>query len=130
MIDYTLEEVTDGALRYDAVLDIGGNRRLSRLRRILDSSGRLVIIGGETGGRWLGGYDRGFRAQVWSAFVGQKMGGFMASENTADLVALQELADSGSVIPAIDRTYPLAEVPAAIRHLQEGGARGKVVIAV
>ena len=130
VIDYTAEEVTDGAQRYDAALDIGGNRRLSRLRRILSPSGRLVIVGGETGGRWIGGYDRGFRAQLWSAFVGHEMGGFMASENTADLVALQELADSGSIVPAIDRTYPLSEVPAAIRHLQEGGARGKLVVAV
>lgn len=130
VIDYTRDDVIGGEQRYDAILDIGGNRRLSHLRRGLTPGGRLVIIGGETGGRWIGGYDRGFRAQLLSPFVGQKLGGFMASENSADLIVLRALIESGKVTPAIDRTYPLSEAPAAIRYVQEGRARGKVVITI
>ena len=130
VIDYTRDDVTGGERRYDAILDIGGNRRLSLLRRALAPRGRLVIVGGETGGRWIGGYDRGFRAQLLSSFVDQKLGGFMASENSADLIILRELIESEKVSPAIDCTYPLSEAPAAIRYVQEGRARGKVAIAV
>lgn len=130
VIDYTRDDVPGDQGRYDAILDIGGNRRLSHLRRGLTSGGRLVIVGGETGGRWTGGYDRGFRAQLLSPFVDQKLGGFMASENSADLIVLRELIESGKVLPAIDGAYPLSEAPAAIRYVQEGRARGKVVIAI
>src|SRR5439155_25190497 len=124
------EDFATGERRYDAILDIGGNRRLSDLRRALTPAGTLVIVGGETGGRWLGGADRQLRATLLSPLVGQKLGTFVASENAADLRALGELAESGAFAPAIDRTYPLAEVPAAIRHMQDGHARGKIVIAV
>ena len=130
VIDYTQDDVADGEHRYDAILDIGGNRRLSHLRRALTPAGRLVVVGGETGGRWLGGFDRGIRGQLLSPFVSQKLGGFTAKENSADLVVLRELVESGKVMPAIDRTYPLSESAAAVRHVQEGRARGKVVIAV
>ena len=91
VIDYTRDGVTGGEQRYDAILDIGGSRRLSHLRRALTPGGRLVITGGETGGRWIGGYDPGFRAQLLSLFVDQELGGFMASENSADLIVLREL---------------------------------------
>ncbi len=91
---------------------------------------RLVIIGGETGGRWLGGIDRQLRAQLLSPFVSQKLGTFVASENAKDLMTLRELIEAGKVVPAIDRTYPLREVVPAIRYLLEGHARGKIVIKV
>jgi NADPH:quinone reductase-like Zn-dependent oxidoreductase len=89
-----------------------------------------VIVGGEGGGRWLGGLDRQLRAMLLSRFVGQKMGTYITKENHADLLVLKELIESGKVTPVIDRTYPLAAVPEAIRYLQEGHAQGKVIITV
>jgi NADPH:quinone reductase-like Zn-dependent oxidoreductase len=103
---------------------------LSRLRRALAQQGTLVIVGGEGGGRWLGGTDRQLRAMILSPFVGQKLGTFVNKENHEDLIVLKELIESGKVTPVIDRTYPLAEVPEAIRYLEQGHARGKVVITV
>jgi len=128
VIDYTREDFADGQHRYDVILDIGGNRGLSHLRRALTPRGRLVIAGGETGGRWLGGTDRQLRAVLLSPLVSQKLGTFISSENSADLRILRDLIESGKIAPAIDRTYPLSEAPAAIRYVQEGRARGKVVI--
>ena len=128
VIDYTQEDFADGEHRYDAILDIGGNSRLSHLRRALTPRGRLVIVGGETDGRWLGGSERQLRALLLSLLVSQKLGTFIASENSEDLMVLGELVESGKLAPAIDRTYPLSETPAAIRYVQEGRARGKVVI--
>jgi NADPH:quinone reductase-like Zn-dependent oxidoreductase len=130
VIDYTAADITDGDQRYDVILDIGGNRRLSQLRRALTARGTLVIVGGETDGRWLGGVDRQLRAQVLSLLVRQKLGTFIASEDAADLVAISELLESGQVRPLIDRTYPLEETPAAIRRLLDGRAVGKVVVTV
>jgi NADPH:quinone reductase-like Zn-dependent oxidoreductase len=130
VIDYTRDDFADGEHRYDVILDIGGNRRLSDLRRALTPRGRLVIVGGETDGRWLGGSDRQVRALLLSPFVSQKLGTFVSSENAEDLLVLRELIEAGKLTPAIDRTYPLSEVPAAIRYLQEGRARGKLVISV
>ncbi len=128
VVDYTLDDIADTGQRYDVILDTGGNRSLTRLRRALTPRGTLVIVGGETGGRWLGGIDRLLRALVLSPFVGQKLAPLTASENGQDLSVLAELIESGAVTPAIDRTYPLNEVPKAIRYLEEGHARGKVVI--
>jgi NADPH:quinone reductase-like Zn-dependent oxidoreductase len=130
VLDYTREDVADGRYRYDVILDIGGNRRLSRLRRALTSRGRLVIVGGETGGRWLDGLDRQFRAVLLSPFISQQLGFFLTSENAGDLVTLRELIESGQVTPMVDRTYPLSRTPAAVRYLQDGRARGKVVIEI
>jgi NADPH:quinone reductase-like Zn-dependent oxidoreductase len=103
---------------------------LARLRRALTPRGTLVIVGGEGGGRWLGGTDRQLRALALSPFVGQKLSTFINKENHEDMLALKELIEAGKVTPVIDRTYPLAEVPEAIRYLQEGHAQGKVVISV
>ena len=130
VVDYSRADFAGGERRYDAIVDIGGCSRLSRLRGALTPRGRLVIVGGMTEGRWFGGIDRQLRATLLSPFVGQRLGSLMASENTADLVALRELIDAGKVAPAIDRAYPLAEVPAAIRYLLKGQVRGKVVITV
>ena len=112
------------------ILDIGGNRRLSDLRRALTPHGRLVIVGGETDGRWLGGSDRQIRAIMLSPLVSHKMGTFVSSENSEDLMVLRDLIEAGKVTPAIDRTYPLGDVPAAIRYVIDGHARGKVVVTV
>ncbi|CAN5740759.1 NAD(P)-dependent alcohol dehydrogenase [soil metagenome] len=130
VIDYTREDFAGGEQRYDLILDIGGNSSLARLRRALTPNGTLIITGGETGGRWLGGTDRQLRALALSPFVGQKLGTFVARENYEDLIVLIELIESGKVRPVIDRTYPLSEVPEAIRYLEQGHAQGKVVITV
>jgi NADPH:quinone reductase-like Zn-dependent oxidoreductase len=130
VIDYTRDDFADAKHRYDVILDIGGNSRLSHLRRALTARGRLVIVGGENGGRWLGGTDRQLRALLLSPLVSQKLGTFIASENAKDLEVLRDLIESGKVAPVIDRTYPLSETPAAIRHVMAGRARGKVVISI
>jgi NADPH:quinone reductase-like Zn-dependent oxidoreductase len=130
VIDYTQEDFAEGDQRYDLILDIGGNSSLSRLRRALVPRGTLVITGGEGGGRWLGGTDRQLRAMMLSPFVSQKLGTFINKENYEYLIILKELIESGKITPVIDRTYPLGEVPEAIRYLEEGHARGKVVITV
>jgi NADPH:quinone reductase-like Zn-dependent oxidoreductase len=130
VVDYTRGDFADGARRYDVILDIGGNASLSRLRRALTPDGTLVITGGETGGRWLGGTDRQLRAIVLSRFVDQTLTTFISSENHRDMLTLKELIEAGSVAPVIDRSFPLAEVPDAIRYLEQGRARGKVVIDV
>jgi len=130
VIDYTREDFAEGDQRYDLILDIGGNSSLARLRRALTPEGALVIVGGEGGGRWLGGTDRQIRAMMLSPLVSQKLGTFVNKENHEDLLVLKELIEAGKVTPVIDRTYPLSEVPEAIRYLEEGHARGKVVITV
>jgi len=130
VVDYTRDDFADGEHRYDVILDIGGNRRLAHLRRALTPRGRLVIVGGETDGRWLGGVDRQLRALLLSPFVGQKLGTFVASENAEDLMALRELIESGQLLPTIDRSYPLNELAAAIRYMLDGHARGKIVVTV
>ena len=130
VVDYTREDIADGGHRYDALVDVGGNRRLSHLRRALMPRGRLVIVGGETDGRWLAGNDRQLRARLLSPLVSQKLATFVSSENADDLMAIRELVESGRLAPAIDRTYPLSETPAAVRYVQNGRARGKVVIAM
>ncbi len=99
VIDYTRDDFADRQRRYDVILDIGGNRRLSHLRRALTARGRLVIVGGENGGRWLGGTDRQFRAVLLSPLVSQKLGTFIASENAGDLEVLRVLIESGKITP-------------------------------
>jgi NADPH:quinone reductase-like Zn-dependent oxidoreductase len=130
VVDYLAEDVTAGGRRFDVVLDTGGNTPLRGLRRILTPRGRLVIVGAETGGRWLGGTDRQLRAMLLNRFTGQQLGSFIASENAADLTVLGELVESGQVTPAVDRTFPLEQVPEAMRYLRAGRARGKVVIEI
>jgi NADPH:quinone reductase-like Zn-dependent oxidoreductase len=130
VIDYTREDFTSGDTRYDAILDTGGNRRLSHLRRVLTPRGTLVIVGGETGGRWLGGFDRSLRAVLLSPFVSQRLTMLTSTENSADLRVLAEFIESGQVTPAMDRTYPLAEVPAALRRMSDNAVYGKIAIAL
>ncbi|MFD8495396.1 NAD(P)-dependent alcohol dehydrogenase [Amycolatopsis sp. NPDC059657] len=128
VIDYTRDDIT--GRRYDFVLDIGGHRSLTHLRRALGRRGTLVIVGSETGGRWLGGFDRSLRAPLLSMFVEQNLRALMNSENSADLHALTELVETGAVVPVIDRTYPLHETAAAIQRMQDGRVKGKLVISV
>jgi NADPH:quinone reductase-like Zn-dependent oxidoreductase len=131
VIDYAREDFADGSRRWDVILDTAGRRPLTQLRRALTSKGTLVIVGGDGGGHWTGGFFRGMlRAPLVSLFVGQKLGGLNSKVKQEDLAALTELIDAGKVTPVIDRTYPLVEAADAIRYLAEGHARGKVVITV
>jgi NADPH:quinone reductase-like Zn-dependent oxidoreductase len=119
-----------GDSRYDAIIDIAGRRPLRQLRRALTPNGRLVIVGGETGGRLLDGLGRQFRAALLSLFVSQRLGFFVTKENAADLRALGELVEAGSVRPLVDRVYPLAGTADAMRHLLDGSVTGKVVVTI
>ena len=131
VIDYTREDFTNGSRRWDVIIDTAGRRPLSQLRRALTRRGTLVIVGGDGGGRWTGGFFRGMlRAPVVSLFVGQRLRGLATRIENKDLQALTELIESGAVQPVIDRTFPLVEAPDAIRYLEEGHPAGKVVITV
>ncbi|WP_327347557.1 NAD(P)-dependent alcohol dehydrogenase [Streptomyces europaeiscabiei] len=130
VIDYTREDFLAGSRRYDAIIDIAGNRGLGDLRHALTPRGRLVITGGETNGAWLGGTDRQLRAQMLSPFTGRHLGTFISSEHADGLRDLTVLIDSGTLSPVVDRVYPLAETAAAVRHLLAGRATGKVALAL
>jgi len=131
VIDYTREDFADGTRHWDLILDTAGHRSLSQLRRALTPTGTLVIVGSEGRGRWMGGFDRQLRAVMLSRFVGQRLRMLASKPRQEDLQTLQELIEAGKVTPVIDRTYPLREVPEAIRYLVEGhGGGGKIVITV
>lgn len=135
VIDYTWAGANEPAEmvacgeRYDLILDIGGNTRLSRLRRALAPRGTLVIAGGEDAGKWLG-MGRQLRALALSPLVRQRLTTFLAQPRRADLETLSQLIDAGKVVPVVGATYPLADVPDAVRHLRAGQARGKIAITV
>ena len=131
VIDYTREDFADGRRHWDVIVDTAGRRPLSQLRRALTPKGTLVIVGGDGGGRWIGGFFRGvLRAPLLSPFVSQRLRGLVSKERGEDLEAVSELIEAGKVTPMIDRTYPLIEAPEAIRYLEKGHPRGKVVITV
>ena len=130
VIDYTKEDFTKSEQRYDAILDNVANRSLSECRRVLTPNGKYVMIGGggvnEQG--FIGIMARPLKALLLSPFVSQKMSMMMANVDNKDLTVLADMMQSGKLKPVIDRTYKLSEVPEAIRYLEEGHARGKVVI--
>src|SRR5436853_923724 len=133
VIDYTKEDFTKGDQHYDVILDNVANHSLSECRRVLTPNGIYVMIGGggvnEQG--WVGALGKALKAALFSKFVSQKMGMMMADPSTKDLTLLADMMQSGKIKPVIDRTYKsLSEVPAAIAYLEEGHARGKVVITV
>lgn len=130
VIDYTRDDYLTGSNKYDLILDIGGNNRLSWLRRGLTPKGTLVIVGGEDGGSVTGGLGRQLRALLVSMFVSQRLTMLASKERHTDLQTLSPLLESGQVHPVIDRTYSLADVPAAMRHLEAGLARGKIAITI
>jgi NADPH:quinone reductase-like Zn-dependent oxidoreductase len=133
VIDYTTEDFTKGDQKYDVILDNVANHSLSECRRVLTPNGIYVLIGGggvnEQG--FVGALDKALNAAVYSRFVKQKMGMMMADPSTKDLTLLADMMQSGKIKPVIDRTYKsLSELPDAIRYLEEGHARGKVVITI
>jgi len=127
VIDYTKEDFTQTAQRFDVILDTVSNRSLLECRRVLNPNGKYVIIGGAAG-RWIAPMDRVINAALLSPFVSQEMGMMLAKVKQEDLMILRDLMQAGKVTPVIDRRYKFSEVPAAIRYLEEGHARGKVVI--
>jgi len=132
VIDYTKEDFAKGAERYDVILDNVPNHSLSECRSVLTPKGKYVLIGGggPNDSRWIGPFGRIIKTMVLSKFVDQQMGMMMADANHNDLTILADMMQSGKLKPVIDRTYKLAEVPAAIAYLEQGHARGKVVITV
>jgi NADPH:quinone reductase-like Zn-dependent oxidoreductase len=133
VIDYTREDFTDNGQRYDLILDMAGNRSLSDYRRALSPEGTLVMVGssGSTSSHlYLRGFGRWFRALVLSALGHQRLRALISTSRQEDLVVVKELIEAGHLTPVISARYPLSEVPKAIRHFEEGHARGKVVITV
>jgi NADPH:quinone reductase-like Zn-dependent oxidoreductase len=131
VIDYTSEDVDARGAKFDLIIDTAGRRPLSTLRRALKPYGTLAIVGGEGGGRWLGGFDRQiFRAPILSLFSTQHLRPVTAKERAEDLEYLTRLAEEGSLRPIIDRTFPLKEAPQAIGYLAHGHPGGKVVVRV
>ena len=130
VIDYTQEDFIESGQRYDLILQLAGTASPSDCRGALTPKGTLVLSSGEGGGPWFGPIGRIINALVSSLFVSQTLRTFTAVPNKEDLAALKELIEAGKVTPVIDRTYPLNEVPDAIRYLEEGHTQGKVVITV
>jgi NADPH:quinone reductase-like Zn-dependent oxidoreductase len=129
VIDYSRDDFTRAGRRYDVILDAGGSRSLSDMRRALTADGRLILVAPGSG-QWVGPLARMAAAAVASRFSRQRVRAFLAKVNRDDLLALKELLEAGKVRPVIDRTYPLAQVPEAIRYVESGGVCGKVVITV
>jgi NADPH:quinone reductase-like Zn-dependent oxidoreductase len=129
-IDYTREDFAETGDHYDVILDIAGNPTLSRLRQALTPTGTAVIVGGENGGDLTGGMNRTLRALVLSRFTRQRFANFINKERASDLNRITGLIDAGQVIPSIDRSYPLEQVPEAICQLVAGQVRGKVAISM
>jgi NADPH:quinone reductase-like Zn-dependent oxidoreductase len=129
-IDYRTSDPLAEPHRYDVIIDTGGNRRLRALRRALVPTGTLVIVGGENGGRWLGGTDRQIRAKLTSLVTRQRLTTFVAREDAAHLERLADLVETGHVTPVVDRTFPLTDSADAITHLESGRTCGKIAIAI
>jgi NADPH:quinone reductase-like Zn-dependent oxidoreductase len=130
VIDYTQEDFTKSGQRYDLLFDAVGNHSLFACRRVLNPKGVLIMAGGE-GGRWMiRALGRAITALVLSRFVSQKLTGLLARTRKEDLTVMHQLMEAGKVTPVIDRRYRLSEVPEAIRYLEQGHARGKVVISL
>lgn len=127
VIDYTREDFTAKGSCYDLFLDCIGNRSLFACTRVLSPKGTYIVVSGPDG-RWLGPVSRMLKALVLSPFQSQNLVPFIAKPNKEDLAILQALIESRKVVPVIDRRYRLSDVAQAIRYLEEGHARGKVVI--
>ncbi len=129
IVDYTRDDFAAGTRRYDLIIDIAGNPSLSRLRRALAPAGTAVIVGGEDGGN-LTGMGRQFRALALSPLVRQRLTMLTPRQRSADLDRLTVLIEAGTVTPSIGATYPLDQVPEAMRYLEAGKARGKIAITI
>jgi NADPH:quinone reductase-like Zn-dependent oxidoreductase len=126
VIDYTREDVTKSGPRYDVIIAANGYHSMSDYRRALNSNGVCVVLGGSAGQLLQGA----LLAPVLNLIGNKRIRGVMGRPNHDELMALKALLETGTIVPVIDRTYSLAEVPSAIRYLLDGHARGKVVITV
>ncbi len=127
VIDYTREPITAAGAGYDVIIDTGGGRSIRELRRALSATGTLVIVGSEGGDRYIGGTQRQLFVTMLSPFVRQTLRAFISSENARDLDALRDLVDAGQLRTAVDRVCTLNDLPGAMRDLEAGLVRGKVV---
>jgi NADPH:quinone reductase-like Zn-dependent oxidoreductase len=130
VIDYTKEDFTQGSVRYDLIIDNVGNHALSEYRHVLTPNGALVMVGGPSDDPWLGPLTTSVKAYIVSPFVGQKLIFMLAQGNGEDLNVLRDLMQTGKLTPVIDRRYTLAETAQAISYLEQGHAKGKVIITV
>jgi NADPH:quinone reductase-like Zn-dependent oxidoreductase len=132
VIDYTKEDFAKSGEHYDVILDNVPNHTLAECRAILTPEGKYVMIGGggPNDNRWVGPFGRVIHALLLKPFVKQQLGMMMANSNADDLTFLASLMEAGKVKPVIDRTYKLDQIPDAIRYIEQGHARGKVVIKV
>ena len=130
VIDYKREDFTKLSERYDTIIDTGGLRRISSLRKVLKDEGTLVIVGGEGGGKWLGGAGRGLLALALSPLIKHNLRNFISTTKKEDLLTLQAFAESGDVLPLLDQTFSLSETPKAIQYLKDGHVTGKIVISI
>jgi NADPH:quinone reductase-like Zn-dependent oxidoreductase len=130
VIDYTRSDFTKSKQRYDLIIDIGGNRPLSQLRRVLTETGTLVIVGAEGGNQFFGAMGRVLQAMMLKSLTRQRLVTFICNENNKDLETLAKMIEQGTVKPVIDRICPLIALPEAMRDLEAGRVRGKVAVAV
>ena len=130
VIDYTQVDFTQGSVHYDLIIDNIGNHTLSQLRHVLTPNGALVSVGGPSDNPWLGPLTTSIDAYFVAPFVGQKLIFMLAQANQDDLKVLADLMQTGKLTPVIDRRYTLAETPQAIGYLEQGHAKGKVIITV
>jgi NADPH:quinone reductase-like Zn-dependent oxidoreductase len=130
VLDYTKVDFTQGAIKYDLIVDNVTTHPLSDYRRVLDENGRFVIIGSNNDGDYLGPMADVLKAGIYDPFVSQEFGFMLAALQPEDLATLAGMMAEGKIRAVIDRTYKMSEVPEAIRYLETGRARGKVVITV
>lgn len=130
VIDYTQQDFAQAKEKYDVIFQLGGMHSPSHCRRALTPRGRLVLSSGDSDGKWIGPLDLILKAAALSPFVGQKLASLTVKCNRADLEELAQLIDNGRLKPVIDRTYALEEVAEAVRYVERGHARGKVLIRI
>lgn len=130
VLDHATTDPFDGTRRFDLVVDIAGSTPLRRIRRGLTPHGRAVLVGGEPGGAMLNGVQRNLWAAATSPFVGQTLGGFISRERHDHLVELVDRITAREATPAVDRTYPLPAAADALRDLEAGRVRGKLVVTI
>lgn len=129
VVDYTREDFTRSPARYDLILDVGGNARLSAMRRALTTNGRIVMVAPQPG-QWIGPIARIAGSVITTRLGSRPAGAFLADVNRDDLLTLKELIEAGKIRPVIDRTYRFDQIPEGIRYVESGAAAGKVVVTV
>lgn len=130
VVDYTREDFADGKRHFDLILDAAGNRSLAHLRRALTPKGTIVFVGGEEGGKVLGGMQNLLGRMLLGMFLSQNLRGLFAVESREALQTLAEYLEAGTIAPVVGKTYPLAETAEAIRDLEAARTSGRVVITV